>query len=104
MSNRKPIKFPRRWIELPVQMPDVTIHLLPERFDDPVHLAVRPFHDHFHPPVGKISHVTGYIVLEGDVLGGVAKADSLHPTAEMNRAAMGRDAGLGMGSVHRALM
>lgn len=89
---------------MPVQMANVAIHLLPERFDDAVDLPIRPFHDDLDAPVGKISDVTGYIVLLSDVLGRVPKPDSLHATAEMNRAAMGRDAGLGMRSVHRALI
>ena len=85
-------------------MPDVAVHLLVEGLDELIHLAVGAFHDDFDAAVGEVADVTGDVVLEGEVLGGVAEANALNAAIEETRAAVQRDAGLGLEGVHGRLI
>ena len=101
MLNRKSIELPRRRIEMAVEVADITIHLLFQRFDEAIHFNVRAFQNDFNPPIRKISHIAGHVVLEGKVLSGMPESHPLHAAAEMTSAAMNRQVGMNGCCVHR---
>jgi hypothetical protein len=67
---------------------DVAVHAIFDVFEELVHVGVWAFHDEFDSAIGEVADVAEDVVLEGDVLDGVAEADALDAAGEVADATM----------------
>ena len=88
MANGEAVEFAGGGVFGDGNLPDITAHLLLERFDQVLHLPIRPLHHQLDPPIGQISHKSLHIVLESQILNRIPKPHSLNSPGEMTRATM----------------
>lgn len=63
-------------------MMDVLIHAPPKVFDKRFHLPVLPFDDEFNPPIREIANIAIHVILQRDILSGVAEANALNASVK----------------------
>jgi hypothetical protein len=62
---------------------DVSVHSLLDRFDDVLDFSGRSFHHQFDAAIREIADVSGHVVTDGDVPGGVSESHALNSAVEM---------------------
>src|SRR5688572_28388952 len=87
MANVEIWKFTRRWRVETRPLLDVTIHFLPDSFEEAVDFVRLPFRDHFHTTVSRIFHISNDFKAQGYALGRVTKPNPLYPAGKMARSA-----------------
>lgn len=84
MPDRELRKFPRGRGGLRFGFLDKPPHALLQTTNHLIHFRFRSFHNQLHPAIRKIAHVSMHIILQGYILGRVAKTNALHPAAVVN--------------------
>ena len=66
-----------------LDMADVVVHSAGDFGNELIEYLILPFQHHLDSPVRQIADVSADIILQGEVLGGVAETDPLNPAVEV---------------------